>query len=51
MEFNGALKAKSTIPEGRMSLLMRIVDTNSSGYIDLTEFIVAGLKLKDAFTE
>ena len=34
-----------------MSLLMRIIDTNSSGYIDLTEFIVAGLKLKDAFTE
>jgi hypothetical protein len=29
-----------------MSLLMRIIDTNSSGYIDLTEFIVAGLKLK-----
>lgn len=29
---------------------MRIIDTNSSGYIDLTEFIVAGLKLKDTIT-
>lgn len=30
---------------------MRIIDTNSSGYIDLTEFIVAGLKLKQVFTK
>lgn len=30
---------------------MRVIDTNSSGYIDLTEFIVAGLKLKQVFTK
>ena len=30
---------------------MRMIDTNDSGYIDLTEFIVAGLKIKDFFTE
>lgn len=33
-----------------MSLLMRVIDTNSSGYIDLTEFIVACLKMKDVIT-
>jgi Ca2+-binding EF-hand superfamily protein len=33
-----------------MNLLMRIIDTNNSGYIDLTEFIVAGLKIKECFT-
>ena len=51
LEFTAALRARSKIPQNRMSLLMRIIDTNSSGYIDLTEFIVAGLKLKDVFTE
>ena len=30
---------------------MRIIDTNNSGFIDLTEFIVAGLKMKDFYTE
>lgn len=30
---------------------MRVIDTNNSGYIDLTEFIVAGLKIKDFFTK
>jgi calcium-dependent protein kinase len=51
LELQSALRAKSAIPEGRMSLLMRVIDTNSSGYIDLTEFIVAGLKLKDFFSK
>lgn len=51
LEFLAALKTKSTIPENRMSLLMRVIDTNSSGYIDLTEFIVAGLKLKETFSK
>ncbi len=46
IEFQSALKTKTSIPQNRMSLLMRVIDTNSSGYIDLTEFIVAGLKLK-----
>ena len=30
---------------------MKVIDTNNSGYIDLTEFIVAGLKIKDFFTK
>ncbi len=34
-----------------MSLLMRVIDTNSSGFIDLTEFIVACLKMKDVVTK
>lgn len=34
-----------------MNLMMRVIDTNNSGYIDLTEFIVAGLKMKDIFTK
>lgn len=42
---------KSSIPEARMSLLMRVIDTNSSGYIDLTEFIVACLKTKNVITK
>ena len=50
-EFKSALETKSTIPAKRVSLLMRMIDTNNSGYIDLTEFIVAGLKIKDFFTE
>jgi calcium-dependent protein kinase len=49
-EFLNSLKAKSSIPAGRMSLLMRVIDTNSSGFIDLTEFIVACLKMKDVVT-
>lgn len=51
VQFEDALRAKSSIPGHRMSLLMRVIDTNGSGYIDLTQFIVAGLKLKDNFTK
>lgn len=51
IQFVEALKSKSKINKGRMSLLMRVIDTNSSGYIDLTEFIVAGLKIKNYFTK
>jgi Ca2+-binding EF-hand superfamily protein len=29
---------------------MRVIDTNGSGYIDLTEFIVAGLNVKENVT-
>lgn len=30
---------------------MRVIDTNDSGYIDLTEFIVAGLQIKNHFSK
>lgn len=51
VEFRESLMKKSNIPEARMSLLMRVIDTNSSGYIDLTEFIVACLKTKNVITK
>lgn len=51
VEFRESLMKKSSIPEARMSLLMRVIDTNSSGYIDLTEFIVACLKTKNVITK
>ena len=49
-EFRESLARRSGIPEARMSLLMRVIDTNSSGYIDLTEFIVASLKTRSVMT-
>ena len=51
LEFRESLMKKSKIPEARMNLLMRVIDTNSSGYIDLTEFIVACLKMKNVITK
>ena len=51
IEFKAALEQRSTLSANRTSILMRVIDTNSSGYIDLTEFLVAGLKLKELFTE
>ena len=42
------LLAKNTdLPEHKIKALMHVIDTNSSGYIDLTEFIVAVSKLED----
>ena len=34
-----------------MNLLARLIDTNSSGEIDLTEFIVASLKSKNVINK
>ena len=34
-----------------MSFLMRVIDTNGSGRIDYTEFLVAGLDAKEILTE
>jgi len=39
------------VDEERLSFLMRVIDTNSSGHIDYTEFLVAGINAKDCLTE
>jgi Ca2+-binding EF-hand superfamily protein len=42
-ELKQALLQKNRINEERIDFLMRVIDTNSSGEIDFTEFIVAAL--------
>ena len=49
-EFKSSLKERTNMNEEKISMLMRVIDTNGSGYIDLTEFIVAGLKINYVFT-
>jgi Ca2+-binding EF-hand superfamily protein len=39
-----ALLAKKDISEERIKFLVRVIDTNGSGEIDFTEFIVAALQ-------
>lgn len=43
-EFKKALMAKKDISEQRINFLVRVIDTNGSGDIDFTEFIVAALE-------
>lgn len=50
-ELYEALKVKKDVTEERVSFLMRVIDTNSSGHIDYTEFLVAGLDPKRMLTE
>lgn len=45
-----ALKEKKDISEERVKFLMRIIDTNGSGQIDYTEFLVAGIDSKNCLT-
>ena len=42
-EFKNALLKRKELSPDRIQFLMRIIDTNSSGQIDFTEFIVAAL--------
>ena len=42
-ELKTALISRKDLSEERISFLMRVIDTNGSGEIDFTEFIVAGL--------
>jgi Ca2+-binding EF-hand superfamily protein len=46
-----ALKGRKDVSEERVSFLMRIIDTNGSGLIDYTEFLVAGIDPKNALNE
>lgn len=46
-----ALKEKKEISEDRVKLLMRIIDTNGSGRIDYTEFLVAGIDAAQTLNE
>ena len=43
-ELRSALLKRKDIPPERVQFLMRVIDTNGSGEIDYTEFIVAGLE-------
>ena len=45
-----ALKEKKDISEDRVKFLMRIIDTNDSGHIDYTEFLVAAINPKKCLT-
>lgn len=51
MELAEALRKKKDISEERVRFLMRVIDTNCSGHIDYTEFLVAGLNPKGTLTE
>ncbi len=42
-QFKNALLKRKELSPDRIEFLMRIIDTNSSGQIDFTEFIVAAL--------
>lgn len=46
-----ALKDRKDISEERVKFLMRVIDTNGSGHIDYTEFLVAGINPKKFLTE
>jgi calcium-dependent protein kinase len=43
-ELKQALLSRKEISEERIDFLMRVIDTNNSGEIDFTEFIVAALQ-------
>jgi Ca2+-binding EF-hand superfamily protein len=42
---------RKDISEDRVKILMRLIDTNGSGHIDYTEFLVAGIDHKKSLTE
>ena len=46
-ELRQALIARKELSGERVDFLMRMIDTNGSGEIDFTEFIVAGLEPGD----
>lgn len=46
-----ALAMRKEITEERLKFLMRIIDTNGSGQIDYTEFLVAAIDPKSALNE
>jgi Ca2+-binding EF-hand superfamily protein len=51
VELAEALRKRKDISEERLKFLIRVIDTNCSGHIDYTEFLVAGLNPKMSLTE
>lgn len=51
IELYEALRTRKDVSEERVKFLMRIIDTNGSGHIDYTEFLVAAIDPNTALNE